>query len=78
MGALLRPALVPMGKLKPSTTCLVRELGKCRSCGERLLLCMLWLVKVRVACLEFEQQIEINEETKRETVVEDSEKQEQG
>lgn len=39
---------------------------------------MLWLVKVRVACLEFEQQIEISEDTKRETVVEGSEKQEQG
>lgn len=36
MEAPLRPALIPMGKLKPSTTCFVRELGKCRSCGKRI------------------------------------------
>lgn len=46
--------------------------------AEELLLCMLWLVNVRVACLEFEQQTEISEGTKNEAVVEDSEKQERG
>lgn len=46
--------------------------------AKELLLCMLWLMKVRVACLEFEQQIEISEDTKSDAVVEDSEKQERG
>lgn len=32
---------------------------------------MLWLVKLRIACFEFEQEVEISEDIKSEAVAED-------
>lgn len=36
---------------------------------------MLWLVELRVACFEFEQEVEISKDIKSEAVVEDSKEQ---
>ena len=41
--------------------------------AKELLFCMLWLVKLRIAWFEFEQEVEISEDIKSEAVIEDSE-----
>lgn len=43
--------------------------------AKELLFCVLWLVKLRIASFEFEQEVEISEDIKSEVVVEDSEEQ---
>lgn len=43
--------------------------------AKELLFCMLCLVKLRIACFEFEQEVEISEDIEAEAVVKDSEEQ---
>jgi len=68
-------ALAPAGELKPNATDFVRGLVKCRSLAKELLFCMLWLVKLQIACFAFEQEVEISEDIKIDAVVEDCKEQ---